>query len=308
VRTHFISFGGWKNNLCLSNEDTELVVSLDVGPRILSYRTKKGPNVLKIYEEQLGQANEDAWMVRGGHRLWIAPEDEEATYHRDNEPVEHDSGPDGQVTITSRQTEPIRARKEVTLQLAESGSEVTIHHKVTNEGDKPLTAASWGLTVMPPGGRALIPQPPLGQHPRDLLPNRRIVVWPYTDLTDDRWYFGQRFIMLNHDDERGPTKIGLSHTENWVAYIIDDSIFFKTIEYLDPETYPDGGCNFETFANQEMLELESLGPLRSLAPGEASQHTEKWYLVQGFEKVLLEGEDALRDWLDQLRKDAGMKH
>jgi len=307
VRTHFISFGGWKNNLCLSNEDTELVVSLDVGPRILSYRTKKGPNVLKIYEEQLGQANEDAWMVRGGHRLWVAPEDEELTYHRDNEPVEHDTGPDGQVTITSRQTDPIKVRKELTLQLAEYGSEVTIHHKVINEGDEPLIAASWGLTVLPPGGRELLPQPPLGEHPKDLLPNRRIVVWPYTDMTDDRLYFGQRFIMMTHDDERGPIKVGLSHTENWAAYIIEDSIFFKTIEYIEEENYPDGGCNFETFTNQEMLEMESLGPLLSLAPGEASQHTEKWYLVQGFEKIMLEGEDALLDWLNKLRQDAGMK-
>lgn len=307
MKTQFISFGGWKNNLCLSNEDTEVIVSLDVGPRVLSYRTKKGPNVLKIYEDQLGQANEDAWMVRGGHRLWLAPEDEKITYHWDNEPVEHDNGPDGTVTLISRQVEPVRIRKEITLSLAESGSEVTLEHKITNEGTKPITGASWGLTVLPPGGRALIPQPPLGEHPRDLLPNRNMVLWPYTDLTDDRWYIGQHFIMLNQDDERGPTKLGLLHKEGWVAYLIDDSIFFKTIEYIDGETYPDNGANFETFTNQEMIELESLAPLQTLAPGEASHHTEKWYLVQGFEQVLLEGEPALRDWLDKLRTQAGMK-
>ena len=47
------------------------------------------------------------------------------------------------------------------------------------------------------------------------------------------------------------------------------SLFVKTIEFRDGATYPDFGCNFETFTNEEMLEVEALGPLVRL---EAGQH------------------------------------
>jgi len=32
-----IEYRGWKNNLRLTNGDVELVVTLDVGPRVISY-------------------------------------------------------------------------------------------------------------------------------------------------------------------------------------------------------------------------------------------------------------------------------
>ena len=37
------------------------------------------------------------------------------------------------------------------------------------------------------------------------------------------------------------------------------------IEFDAAATYPDLGCNFETFTNEEILEIESLGPLVTLA-------------------------------------------
>jgi hypothetical protein len=45
--------------------------------------------------------------------------------------------------------------------------------------------------------------------------------------------------------------------------------------------YPDGGCNFELFTNPEFLELETLGPLVELKPGEMAEHVERWWLFEG---------------------------
>jgi hypothetical protein len=50
-------------------------------------------------------------------------------------------------------------------------------------------------------------------------------------------------------------------------------------------TYPDGGCNFETFTNQTMLEAESLVPLVRLAPNESVEHVEHWELFDGLVDV-----------------------
>lgn len=82
-----VAYQGWKNNLRLSNGDAELILTLDVGPRIISYRLADGKNVFKEYSEQLGKTGEDEWQMRGGHRFCVAPEDPGRTFVPDNSPV-----------------------------------------------------------------------------------------------------------------------------------------------------------------------------------------------------------------------------
>src|SRR5947209_8182459 len=82
-----IEYRGWKNNLRLANGAAELVVTLDVGPRVISYRLPNGFNVLKNYDSMMGGTGEAEWQIRGGHRFWLAPEDLTRTYFADNRPV-----------------------------------------------------------------------------------------------------------------------------------------------------------------------------------------------------------------------------
>ena len=196
--------------------------------------------------------------------------------------------------------------KTLGVTLAENDSHVTVRHTARNDGDEPIQIASWALSVMKPGAMEIIPQPPLGEHPRDLLPNRGIVLWPYTDLTDPRWHFGKNFFTLHQRAGFPPTKIGLSHKEKWIAYIIEDSIFLKTFDRITGAIYTDGGCNFETFTNNDMLEIESLSPLASLAPGDAVSHTENWYLFPVPGEARIESEEALTNWLRPFLSQAGL--
>jgi hypothetical protein len=77
----------------------------------------------------------------------------------------------------------------------------------------------------------------------------------------------------------GPTKLGLAHGQGWVGYLNGGTLFVKRFAHQDGAPYPDGGCNYETFTNQDMVEVESLGPLVRLAPGQAVEHTERWELI-----------------------------
>src|ERR1700758_2810150 len=71
------AFGGWANCLRLANDHAELIITLDVGPRIISYQhLPGGKNVLKTNADELGKSGEEAFVMRGGHRLWLAPESE----------------------------------------------------------------------------------------------------------------------------------------------------------------------------------------------------------------------------------------
>lgn len=271
---------GWDRNLHFANEHLELVATLDVGPRILHLSTPGGQNVFKTYTHELGGRGETEWMIRGGHRFWIAPEDLERTYHRDNHPVEHTQNlATGEVVIESTQEAGGRIQKTLGITVAPDAPRVTVRHTARNIDSVPLEFSVWALSVMAPGGIEIIPQPPLGEHPRDLLPNRSMILWPYTDLSDPRWRIGRDFFTLSQRPGLPPAKIGLAHRMRWVAYALGHSLFVKTFEYLEGEIYPDGGCNFETFTNSDMLEIESLAPLKTLAPGEEFTHIEHWSLL-----------------------------
>ena len=297
------NFGGWEHNLQLGNEHVELIISLDVGPRILSYKTPTGENVLKNYPEQMGGRGETKWMIRGGHRFWIAPEDEVLSYVPDNAPVHYEFIGENGVRLTNTGVDPWHVKKEMTVTLKPDSSEVTILHHATNEGNAPIEIATWGLSVMAPGGLEIIPLPPLGEHPRDLLPNRAMIIWPYTDMTDPRWRFGWKFITLRQTADGVPMKLGLAHKERWVGYLMRDALFVKSFAHEAGALYPDCGSNFETFTNSEMLEIESLGPLRKLAPGETTEHTEQWHLLDVVTQPESLKEPALAEWIEpQLRR------
>lgn len=303
-----LKHAGWEHNLQLVNDSAELIISLDVGPRILSYKTPNTENVLKTYPEQLGKSEESEWMIRGGHRIWIAPEDEALTYVPDNLPVNYDLSAPNEVKLINSGVDPWHIKKEMTVSLADNTSEVTIVHRAINEGKEPIEIASWGLSVMVPGGLEIIPLPPLGVHPRDLLPNRFMVLWPYTNLTDPRWRFGESFITLRQTHTAGqPTKLGLAHKQKWIGYLTRDSLFLKIIDYKEGAAYPDMGCNFETFTNQDMLEIESLSPLKKVAPGESVSHTERWHLFGEIPEPHSLQEPELAAWLAPYLKEVGLQ-
>ncbi len=54
-------------------------------------------------------------------------------------------------------------------------------------------------------------------------------------------------------------------------------LFVKTFGHNPGEVYPDLGANAEVFANETMLEMETLGALVRLSPGQAVEHVERWH-------------------------------
>ena len=55
----------------------------------------------------------------------------------------------------------------------------------------------------------------------------------------------------------------------------------KRFDYEPECEYPDWGSAVEIFTNDTILEVETLGPLVFLEPGEFVEHVERWYLFQG---------------------------
>jgi hypothetical protein len=128
------------------------------------------------------------------------------------------------------------------------------------------------------GGTAIIPLPEKRPHTDQLTPDFPLVLWPYTDLADPRFRFTSRYITVTQDTSMPATKLGLASSQAWAGYLLHGKLFVKYFDYMPEATYPDFGCNFEVFSNEEILEIESIGPLTSLAPGESVEHVETWRL------------------------------
>ena len=68
-------FNGWQDNVRLANGEIELMVTTQVGPRVVRVGFIGERNLFAEIEGQQGGTGEEEWMIRGGHRFWIAPEE-----------------------------------------------------------------------------------------------------------------------------------------------------------------------------------------------------------------------------------------
>ncbi len=268
-------FEGWDNCLQISNGIVDLVITTDIGPRIMRYGFVEKENELCVVESEKGLTGGDEWRIYGGHRLWHSPEDKERTYVPDNSPVKWQEIKDG--IKVSQDTEALTGiQKEMEITLSPESTGVNILHRLINKSETPVELSIWSLTAMAEGGKEVIPQT---SNDTGLLPNRVISLWPYSDLTDPRITLGRRFIILMQDPEAEvPFKLGMPVEEGWAAYFNHNHLFIKSYRHHHEAVYPDFGVSYETYTNHFMLEMETLAPLTLLQPDSSAEHSESWRL------------------------------
>src|SRR5271165_736212 len=164
VKVEKTEYRGWANCYRVSNGEIEVIVTGDVGPRIIRFGFVGGQNLFKEFPDQLGRSGEEKFQLRGGDRVWKAPEDPVATWAPDNAPVEVRPTPTG--LVAREPVEPLtNLQKEIEISMAPSGTGVTVSHRITNRSLFPLEYSVWALTMMAPGGVAISGFPPRGRHP-----------------------------------------------------------------------------------------------------------------------------------------------
>jgi hypothetical protein len=280
VQVQKTEYKGWANCYRISNGEVELIVTADVGPRIIRYAFVGGQNLLKEFPDQMGKSGEEKFQLRGGDRVWKAPEDPIATWAPDNVPVEIQLTPTG--LIAREPLEPLtKLQKEIEVSLAPSGTSVRVSHRITNHSLFPLDFAPWALTMMTPGGVAVSGFPPRGRHPSNLEATNPLVMWAYTNLADPRWKFTKKYLTLRQDpNNKEAQKLGMFNSDTWAAYLLNGDVFVKRTKADPSKVYPDFGCSFETFTNDEFLEIETLGPITLLRPGQTVELVEQWGLFR----------------------------
>jgi len=283
--------------LVLDNGYVEAYTTIECGPRVIRLARPGGANL--FFADVKGALCVDSpeykavygatavYRFYGGHRLWQSPEYIATTYAPDNDPVTVTTLPDGALF-----TPPPRTRQglqfSMRLSLAEDAAALTAEHTIVNIGAVSVTLAPWAITQLRPGGVAILPQ---SGRPTGFLPDRLLALWPYTDMSDARTTWGRDAILVRQEPGIAQRfKMGLYNRDGWGVYAADGDAFIKRVETPEGERYSDYGVNFEIYTDDKFLEMETLGPLRTLMPGERTVHTEHWYIADA--PVGLDRDDA----------------
>jgi hypothetical protein len=254
----------------------------EAGPRIV--RAIPLPGTLNQFAETPEVSFETPWgpfELLGGHRLWHAPEAFPRTYVPDGSGLRVTTC-DGGLRLTGMPEEPTGIEKAIAIRLEENRAAATITHTLRNTGVWPVELSPWALTQLPHGGVALFPFKAPAKS--DYVPNRHLVLWPYSRWRDPRLTLYEDLALLEARPDGEAFKLGYLSHAGWLSYLRGGLLFVKRFTPQPSAVHPDRGCNVESYLDDRFIELETLGPLARLEPGETLEHVEDWTWYTGVEE------------------------
>ena len=263
--------------LRLSNGALDAIVTLDVGPRTMHVSLPGGPN---MFADDCGLKEDlpdgTVYEYFGGHRVWHSPEAFPRSYVSDSHPLDRHELYDDGVLLVQRREPWTQIAKSVELRFrAES---IAVKSSLTNNGAWPIEMAVWSLFLGSPNGRLILPAV---QRNAGLLPNTSYAIWSYSRMNDPRVHWGQRYIVLDHDEaNEAAFKLGYANESGWLAYVNNGCCLVKTFRHERGARYPDRGCSSEAYSAGWGIDIESLSPVQLVGPGKSIAHHEEWFVFE----------------------------
>ena len=302
------SYKNYGKVLCITNGVIEAYVTLDIGPRIIRFGYVNGKNFMCTDREGLGYRTSKEftdlfgegkkWENMGGHRVWLSPESYPETYTPDDVPVEVKKTANGAI-FTQIPYAQLGFRRSIEIKMDPDDANMQVDMHIKNISESSMEFSVWSLSVCAAGGTLIIP---MNTNDTGLLSNRIVSVWPYTDMSDSRIYWGKKYVTIKQDvNATTPVKLGFDLNCGIAYYVLEDEILYKNYETKHPTAkYPDGGCSFETYTNAKMIEFETLSELKNIAPGEIHSHTEHWSLCKTPCKVDFRNDSSIDNLLEKI--------
>ena len=237
------------------------MITIDIGPRIIYYGTDNFNFFSEDIDRNVSKGGEffdkeykegETWYLYGGHRVWKSPENLD-TYTPDNYPVDYTLEDDFGGEFRCDVSKKFEYRLKVYID--ENGSLSVRNEVKTKCCDEKFHV--WALSVMCKNG---ILRVPLNDKVDDLNPIQNLVYWPYDDCRDGRFSMADGLLTVCQTDNPNPLKLGLFSKKKRAYYTLGEKTLKITcLTGNDEGKYPDFGCNFETYTNNHILEIEWLG-------------------------------------------------
>lgn len=268
----------------------------------LDYLTSVGPRIIGLYSKQaevelLAPSFDKHWAtphgeyyLYGGHRIWKAPEDSFFNCPEDNVTVTQEND---RVVLRNR-VDASGLQKEISVCLDQNCVRLT--HRLIWHGDEPIELAPWTITQVPLGGVAIMPQSEICE---GSMPTRSLAIFPYASVTDARLEVHDDLVLVHGRADQKIFKIGSYNPFGWAAYALEKALFIKRFPVGDFRMLPDMGSNVEVYVHDAYLELETLGQLACLNPGESVVFKETWEVIPGRHSIDLTGaREIVSNYLD----------
>jgi hypothetical protein len=297
------NYQGWKAYQ-LTNGLVTVVAVPDIGGRVMEYRLGSHPFVWtnpaeygKLYDPPKTAA-ERKWHNFGGYKTWPAPQSKwggppdplgsQLEAARWSGKILTASGPTVRITMTSPEDPVTGLQLTRELALSAGSTRLQIHETFRNISQRELTWSIWGICQVP---GQLEPSQPFSREARVYIPlNPKSIhadgfCYLIAEKTD-QWtkIANGRILQTSYGGKVG--KIGTDSEAGWATYVdeLHGFTFAQTYTVVPGAEYPDQGSTTEVFtqssADVPYMELETLAPLKKLAPGEECSYDLDWHCAQ----------------------------
>jgi hypothetical protein len=271
------NYHGWTGCWVLRSRSAEAVVAPEIG-RVMSFRRlPDGENPFWENPELVGKSMiRNPWGASmgsfGGDKTWPAPQSAwnwPPPDMFDASGLHSERRGDGvRVTSPVSPTYGIRTVRQINLDSDRPRMTiVTTYEKTTGTG---VEVGVWVITQVRSPEGAFLPIPAASRFPEGFAPN-----WPLPEP----WAVRKATLIEMRRDPANPHKIG--NDGGAVAWVGRDTVLTIALRAGDGGPRADGGCNAEIYTNPDptpYVELETLGPLRRIGPGDALTATNVYTL------------------------------
>jgi hypothetical protein len=295
--TSLVDFAGYHDCLALSNDTTRVILGPHCGGRVLSYAVQ-GAEAIPLnpaqygYTWQPGVKSVDPYGGRfdigpetraGRHTdLWLGPWRGRFTGPREAELI---SAIDSNLAL-----QLIR-----TFRLAPEGSHLRCTQKIINRGARTRRVCHWSRTFAQGNGICLVPLNPNTRFPKGYLTYGPGAVMDYSPKPAEHVRVREGFLEINGDPPY--SKFMLDTEPGCLAYLMRHHVAFVKRWAVYPERSYNEMCAatlslyYYPFIEDrqkppenrslpiDFCELEPIGPMEILAPGQSASFSEDWWLM-----------------------------
>jgi hypothetical protein len=293
----------------LTNGIIDAIVTIDYGPRIIYFGFCGKENI--FYEDSershrvfCENAEEKAdpqktFYYYGGHRLWLSSERSARTIIPDNSPVVYSILADSVRFSTPRPKNAV-FQTGFEVFISEDTADIMVSHTVKNVTKEAQPCGLWPITMLEGDGVVVLPQN--ADTSDDFRPNRALVLWPGTQLHDDRIFIGTRFLTIKKDTEHSaPLKIGCNNVFGWAAFVGPRYTFLKRYVHDVQAVYPDFGSSCEIGLQKDYTEIQSMSPMYRVEPGQEIKHVENLSIYLNANCLNEKDENAIEKYIENLK-------
>ncbi len=289
----------------LTYEDTEIIVTLDYGPRIVSVKRGNEPDL--IYSEKDPQ-----YQRNHGHKMRITIEKSTNAVYCDDYPVRYSPMSDG-VSFIQTLNDPVQLELSMDVVFNTDIGDFMVVHSVYNKSKEDVKLSIYTETPFDRKGFVFIPQSNIRENER---PSRVLSLWDNCRWDDKRLFIGEQYVtvhsnisemeesgefrLIGGDFGKDRIKIGVNNTAGFCGYIENGYALIKRYVHNRNALYPFTSCSAFATVNDNYLSIQNTSPFYLIGPGESARHIESWIFAHYGNEIHYDNETELDSFINTI--------